>query len=724
MTSQGRAGRWLGLLACCLLTLGARVAPAQTVRTIVGQGNEDGLLATQVPLDGPYSITVDPTTGAIYTVELGMLVPGGGALIALLTPQVRLIAPDGTIRRVAGNRIRGNAGDGGPATEAQLNLPRRAALDGRGNLYIVDQGAHKVRRVDPQGVITTFAGTGVAGYSGDGGKATEAQLSAPRGIAVDPADGTVYIADTGNNRVRRVTPDGTITTFAGTGAVDFNALEGRATEVNLGSPRGMVVDRQGNLIVAEFNTHRIRRITRDGALTTIAGNGEQGVGGDGGPARNAAIEAPFQMALDAAGNLYVTQPLHNVIRRIAADGTISTVAGTGKPGFNGEAGSARELALNTPLDVAVAPNGDVMIVDSANSRIRRLTPDGRVSTLAGGAGASGLHVSQVTVLWPRGGVRDRAGNFYVADTGHRRILKISPDGIVTVIMGNGAPTGYKGEGLKATEVGIGDPTAGQSHVDGLAVDAAGNVYVPDLEQHRVFKVDTNGILTTVAGNGEAGFSGDGGKATEASLSDGVWNVALDAQGNLYIADGNNHRVRRVDTNGIITTVAGNGSENYSGDGGPAVEAGIPGPDGLFVGADGSIYIGDTTDNRIRKVTPDGKITTIAGTGEEDFSGDGGPATQAAIFGPENIAVDAAGNVYFADADNDRIRKIDTNGIITTFAGTGNRAFNGDDKSLKEIDIASPRDLYIDAQGNLIFAQFPFTAEPIVTHRVRIINLAP
>jgi len=325
----------------------------------------------------------------------------------------------------------------------------------------------------------------------------------------------------------------------------------------------------------------------------------------------------------------------------------------------------------------------------------------------------------VSVILPRGGVRDKDGNTYVADVPRARVLKITADGIVSTVAGD-ATHGYRGSGIKATEASFGSATQG-THIDGLAVDGLGNLFIPDTYAHKVHRVSPDGVFTTIAGTGEAGYSGDGGKATEAAFGD-IWNVVADAVGNLYVADGSNRRVRRIDPNGIVTTVAGSGSDTYSGDGGPAVEAGIPGPDGLCLGPDNSLIICDTTDARVRKVTlSDGKITTIAGDGNDDYTGDGGPATEASIsLTIENAGVDPKGNVYLADGDNNVIRIVDTKGIINTFAGTGNEGFNGDDKPLKEMNISHPRDLYVDAAGNITFVE----NSQGVSSRLRIILANP
>jgi sugar lactone lactonase YvrE len=251
------------------------------------------------------------------------------------------------------------------------------------------------------------------------------------------------------------------------------------------------------------------------------------------------------------------------------------------------------------------------------------------------------------------------------------------------------------------------------------VDGLGNLYVPDLDNQRVRRIAPDGTITTVAGNGEAGYSGDGGPAIDAALSErGFWNVATDAAGNLFIADGGNHRVRRVDARTrVIATVAGSGSDTYGGDGGMATEAGIPGPDGLFVDATGNLYIGDTDDFRIRRVAADGTITTIAGTGDPGFEGDGGLARDALIGSPENLALDTAGNLYFTDAENDRIRRVSADGTIATIAGS-DTGFAGDGGPASDARFNYPADLYRDpTTGDLLIADEG-------NHRIRIITGLP
>jgi sugar lactone lactonase YvrE len=579
---------------------------------------------------------------------------------------------------------------------------------------MADRVADRVWKVDPQGHVAEYAGSGTRGFSGDGGPADQARLRSPRGLAVDEA-GNLYIADTGNNRVRRVATDGTISTVAGSGSAGYSGDGGPAVEAGLNFPYDVAVDAQGNLLIADLRNGRLRRVNREGVIETV----RHGLG---------PVE---RLALDGQGNVYVSVLNTHRIHKVAPDGTLTTVAGDRSPGFGGDGGPATEARLNAPTGLLVDGIGNLLIADTLNGRIRRVAPDGTITTVAGGGDPTGLPARQVSVFWPRGGVRDPQGSFYVVDNAHARILKIDPEGFVTRIAGTGVPGGYQGEGLPATEVSLGSARGGPVepvpfHVDGLALDARGYLYIPDLQQGRIYRLDPNGILTTAAGNGRTGFGGDGGPATKASLSSEFWNVAVDGEGNLFISDAGNHRVRRVDVNGTITTVAGNGKSTYRGDGGRATETGLDRPDGLAVDAQGNLYIGDVGLHRIFKVTPDGTISTVAGTGREGYTGDGGKATEAQIGLPESLAVDAAGNLYFVDPDFHRIRRVTPAGIISTVAGTGEPGFNGDGMSPLETNITAPVDLYLDAAGNLIVAElwWPQSRRTLIGHRVRLITPAP
>ena len=302
--------------------------------------------------------------------------------------------------------------------------------------------------------------------------------------------------------------------------------------------------------------------------------------------------------------------------------------------------------------------------------------------------------SQAKLAFPHGVAVDGAGNLYIADTSSHRILRVNTEGTITTFAGTGE-MGYSGDGGPAVQAQLNGPF-------GVAVDGAGNLYIADTLNYRIRRVDTEGTITTFAGTGEKGNSGDGDPAIQTLLNN-PYDVAVDTNGNLYIADTSNHRILRVDIAGTITTFAGTGDRGFSGDGGPAVQALLNDPYGVAVDTDGNLYIADTLNQRIRRVDTEGTIATFAGTGDRGFSGDGGPAVQALLDRPRGVAADTDGNLYIADTLNQRIRRVDTEGTITTFAGTGNRGFSGDGGPAVAARLNFPTRLAVDGAGNLYIA---------------------
>jgi hypothetical protein len=342
----------------------------------------------------------------------------------------------------------------------------------------------------------------------------------------------------------------------------------------------------------------ITNVFTNGIITTVAGSANTGYYGDGGAATNAILNNPYGVVIDTAGNMLIADTFNHRIRKVDANGIISTVAGNGTSGFSGDGGVATNANLNMPYNVSADSLGNLFIADYGNARIRKVDTNGFISTVAGG--------------------------------------------------GSGA------DGVLATNAIL-------KNAAGVAVDTLGNIFIAEMSNNRIRKVDTNGIISTVAGSGTApggGFSGDGGAATNAKLSL-PFGVTLDNFGNLFIADSNNHRIREVNTNGIITTVAGSGSGGaFGGDGGQATNAPISGPQGIFVDTFGYIYIADNSQYRIRQVDANGIITTVAGIGSAGV-GDGGYATNAAVYAPRGVALDNSGNLLIADTANNRIRKVFT-----------------------------------------------------------------
>ncbi len=623
--------------------------------------------------------------------------------------RIRKVDSLGVITTIAGTGERGFSGDGGPAVEAQLGGPYIVAVDGTGNVYIADHSNYRIRKVDSLGVITTIAGTGERGFGGDGGPAVEAQLGSPRGVAVDGA-GNVYIADYSNYRIRKVDSSGIITTIAGTGDFGFGGDGGPAVEAQLRSPTGVAVDGAGNVYIADTSNPRIRKVDSSGIITTIAGTGDFGFGGDGGPAVEAQLRSPTGVAVDGAGNVYIADTSNPRIRKVDSSGIITTIAGTGDFGFGGDGGPAIEAQLGGgPFSVTTDGAGNVYIADQSNHRIRKVDSSGVITTIAGnGVVGDGGPAVEAQLRSPYGVAVDSVGNVYIADLSNYRIRKVDSLGVITTIAGTGAGQRFSGDGGPATAARLASPY-------GVAVDGAGNVYIADSNNQRIRKVDSSGIITTIAGTGAGQrFSGDGGPATAARLAS-PGGVAVDGAGNVYIADSNNQRIRKVDSSGIITTIAGTGVQEFGGDGGPAVEAQLRSPRGVAVDGAGNVYIADYSNYRIRKVDSLGIITTIAGTGVRGFGGDGGPAVEAQLGFPTGVTTDGDGNVYIADGSNYRIRKVDSSGIITTIAGMGVRGFGGDGGPAVEAQLGLPIGVALDGDGNLYIADSR-------NHRIRKLTL--
>ena len=337
--------------------------------TVAGGGEHlgDGGPATSAGFCGPNDVALD-ASGNLYISDGGVYCSGPGA------HSVRKVDPDGTITTVAGTPGEpGFSGDGGPATKAQLDFPAGVAVDQEGNLYISDENNRRIRKVDKDGIITTFAGTGEEGYSGDGGPATSAKLTDTGGIAFDDR-GNLYLAD--YTSVRKIDPSGTITTVAGTGRLGFSGDGGPATEARV-TAYHIALDRQGNIYFTDTDNQRVRKVDRDGIITTIAGSGDTGYSGDGGPATEAAFEGPWGIAVDGEGNVFISDHQNCVVRKIDRNGTITTVAGTGEPGFNREKGPANKVMLNDPVGLFVDRDSGVLyITDTFNFRILALGLEG------------------------------------------------------------------------------------------------------------------------------------------------------------------------------------------------------------------------------------------------------------------------------------------------------------------------------------------------------------
>jgi hypothetical protein len=554
------------------------------------------------------------------------------------------------------------------------------ALDGAGNIVIGDTMNNRIRvvaestgtfygRAITAGDIYTVAGIGSTGFSGDGGPATAAELNLPFGVAVDGA-GNVVIADTGNNRVRVVAEStgtfygqamtaGDIYSVAGTGTSKFSGDGGPAVAAALSNPAGVALDGSGNLVIADQDNGRARVIAATtgtfyrkamtaGDIYTVAGHGF-GSSGDGRPAATIQLGGPNSIRTDGAGDMVIADGTERVwlvagrtgtfYGRAMTAGDAYAVAGNGRTGFSGDGGPAPKATLKDPTSAIWDGAGNLLITDSANNRIRV--------------------------------VAARTGTFYG---------QAMTAGDIYTIAGTGGK-GFSGDGGPATSARLHSP-------NGLSLDGAGNLVFADTTNNRIRVIAgsagsfygqamTAGDVYTVAGDGVSRFSGDGGPALSAGMQ--PYDVVVDAAGNLVFADTTHNRVRVIAgstgsfygqamTAGDVYTVAGSGARGFSGDGGPAASAMLSFPNGVSLDGAGNLAIADTDNNRVRIVAENtgtfygeamtaGDIYTVAGTGTQAFSGDGGPGTSAAVDQPFDVTVDGAGNLLFADTGNGRIRMV-------------------------------------------------------------------
>jgi uncharacterized protein (TIGR03437 family) len=637
-----------------------------TVTLIAGNSRAgfsgDGGLAVNAQLNSPQGIAFDPN-GNMYIADSR-------------NNRIRQVSTSGIITTFAGNGTISPGGgpsaygDGGPATSAQLHLPMGVAVDKSFNVYIADTGDNTIREVTTDGNIATIAGDSFPGYWGDAGLAISAELHSPEDVALD-SSGNIYIADTANAYIREVTiSNGDINYIAGDGSIGFSGDGGYATSAGLIAPFALTVDSSGNVFFAENGDSRVREInakTLD--ISTVAGNGVAGFAGDGTTAAYAQINSPTGVAVDSAGNLYIADSLNHRIRKVSG-GTISTFAGNGTMSYSGDGGAAIQAQLNTPQGVAADAAGNLYIADTLNNVVRKVSPNGTIANFAGKGGSAGNSgdggaATGAQLNGPQGLAVDASGNLFIADTLNAKVRKVSTSGVITTVAGSGTP-GFGGDGGAAASAQLNLPV-------GVAVDAAGNVYIADFGNSLVRKVSASGAISTVAGNRSFGYSGDGGPAVNAQL-DGPQGVAVDAAGDLFIADTGNNLIREVTPGGLIATVAGNGLAGYSGDGGPATSAQVGSPVGVAVDAAGDIYIVDNS-NCVRQVYPNGLIATIAGNGSLGYSGDGGLATQAQLNAPLAIALGTNGNLYVADTSNNAVRLLQYAGNSLAISTVTNAASN-------------------------------------------------
>lgn len=637
------------------------IAPG-TITTLAGVGYRAGMAAKESDAGWPM--------GVVRSVAPRWF---GDLIVIDYHHRILRIDRDGILHLLAGTGVPGNSGDGGPAADAHFYWPHDLTQDRHGNLYLSDLGNQVIRRIDGQsGIITRVAGSGKVGRGGDGGPALAAELDTTCGVALDGA-GNLYLSSEWANNIRRVdAQSGIIERFAGQNAshrfdqcdpmpptggpgltlMGYHGDGGPAIDAAFYHPEHLAFDRDHrHLYVCDNSNDRVRRIEmQSGIITTVLGSGRRSSTGDGGLAVEASTLMPDAICLDSRNNLYVGEKYGYRVRKVdGATGIVTTLVGNGVPGFGEEGLPGSETSCNSvEAGIWADPDGTVFWSD-CSGRLRR----------------------------------------YDGETG-----------IVTTVFGG--TTVHDGEAADhAFLCGPG----------GLAVGPDGTLFIADVWSQRIRAIDPQtGLIRTVAGSGARGYGGDGGPATAAYLGN-PHDVAVDAQGRLLIADTRNGRIRRVEADGIIQTIAGTtlpwdgGSGRWDkGDGGPANSASFVQIEAVAVGPDDAIYVGDCI-GRIRRIdSQSGLIATVAGVGIGGCRGDGGPATQAHIGAPTAIAFDQAGNLYFTDKAHHVVRRIDRQtGIITTVVGNGTVGCSPDGTPATEAQIHLPYGLALGPDGTLYFA---------------------
>ncbi|MBI4747081.1 MAG: Ig-like domain-containing protein [Acidobacteria bacterium] len=670
------------------------------ITTVVGgmQGVGDGRLATAATVNYPTSTAID-SSGNMYVADTSNRIR-------------RVDAQTGIITTIAGTGRGGFSPDGTLAVTADLAADK-VVIDQAGNLLINDN--YRIRRIDLRtGVLTTIAGTGSPNFRGDGGPAIEAGIN-PDSFAIDRV-GNLFIVDR-SSRIRRVDAQtGIITTVAGTGKREYSGDGGPATRAGLFRPSNVAVDGRGNLFIADRQNHRIRRVdAQTGIITTVAGSGAEGLSGDGGPATAARLSYPLDVVIDADENLLITDSGNQRIRKVnQITGIISTLVGSGPAGFGGfefggDNGLATQARLGYPHGIAIDGAGNLFICDSFNHRLRRVDAQTDIITTVAGNGIAierreGDLATSYFLQIPTDVVVTSAGDILVSDLVTRQVFRVDAlTGRVALFAGNGKIES-KGDGGPATKASF-------DTVSQLGIDEKNNLYIVDNQSLRVRKVNAQtGVITTIAGNGTSGSAGDGGPATAASLE--PWAVLPDLRNNqLLITDPNNSQIRRVDLRtGLISTLVSArqvGSE--------LVKGKRFSPGSLATDQEGNLFISDPPNNRIRRLDArTGMVTTVVGGNQFGYGGDNGPASEALINQPGPLVIDGAGNLFFVDSSNRVVRKIEAQtGVISTVAGGGlvdQSGLGGDGKSAVTASFSLISGLALDAAGNLYLAEYRTTGE--------------
>lgn len=648
---------------------------------------EDFTFVTFAGLPNAGAGAIDATnTAARFNSPASVAVDANGNLYVAdsLNHTIRKIATNGVVSTLAGVAPLLGTNDGIGGT-ARFESPTGVAVDPAGNVYVADSWNHTVRKISPAGFVTTLAGQ--AGSPGtNNGPGSVARFGNPRGIALDSAT-NLYVADSSNATIRKISPDGVVITLAGlAGSPGTNDGIGAAARFN--QPGAVATDTAGNVYVADTANHAIRKISPVGSVTTLAG--QPGTFGSAdGTGRVARFESPHGLTVDTAGQVYVADTYNRVIRRITPAGVVTTWAGT--KGVSGSAdGTLLTAQFDLPWGIAIDGFGQVYLADIGNHTVRKITQAGTVSTLAGRAaemGSADGTGSGVRFHTPLGLASDNGTNLYVSDSGNHTVRKITPSGLVSTWAGLARATG--------TNDGVGSAARFNSP-SGLGVDRATNLYVADTWNHTIRKISPAGVVTTLAGMAGVNGSADG---TNASASFNFpTGLAVDRQTNVYVVDTDSHTVRKITPRGVVTTLAGLAGARGTNDG-VGSAARFSSPYGIAVDRNTNVFVADTFNNTIRKIAPDGTVTTFAGAARVRGTNDG-MGSAARFDGPFGLMIDSATNLLVADLGNGLVRRISPNGLVTTLAGRAGYSGSTDGTGA-DAEFYSPRAVTVD-RANAIY----------------------
>ena len=605
----------------------------------------DGL-GSYAGFNGPDGVAVD-SSGAIYVSDTG-------------DQTVRKITPQGAVTTLAGKSAAAGSADG-PGASARFSNPKGLAVDSSFNVFVADGANCTIRKVTQAGVVSTFAGS-VGNCASTDGTGVGAQFNSPLSMAIDSSN-NLYVGDYSSGSIRLITPAGVTTTIAS----------------GIGAPSGIVVDSSSNVFVTSAFNHTVVKIAFPSrTVTTFAGSSNGYVDATGVSAK---FYYPRGLGIDSLNNIYLVDSSNNMIRQITPGGVVTTLAGNITSGSGDGPGlSAR---FSRPFGVAVGPNSDIFVVELGNNTVRKIdtSPNHYVSTLAGSANnaVNGTTV-QARFNSPDAIIADKNGNLYIAEFFNETIRKISTDGVVSTIAGT---TGIVGSSdALGYQASFHDPA-------GLAFDAQGNLYVADSHNSAIrkltFDAQGNATVSTLANN----------------IRD-AQGVAVDSLGNVYASEFDSHDIKKISPDGHTVTIFAGSSSAGTLDGiGTAAKFNFPA--GIVIDSKDNLYVTDNMDHTVRKVAPDGTVTTIAGTAGVSGATDG-VGTAAKFNNPNGITIDKNGILYVADASNQSIRKIMPDGTVSTFAGTSGPTNGGAVNGLgKAAQFNNPASVCIDQNGTLFVA---------------------